>query len=240
MTGEEATPGKSGAASGRQQRRRHPDDPGRQRDPVGTRRAILAAAGAEFAAHGFDGARVVRIAESAGVSHQLITYYFGGKRGLYEALSEQWLEESMRVSHARTFADAARRYVHWAHEDPAWVHTLTREEPGTRPPAEDERAAELFKHVEELRERQARGEFRSDLDVGAVALVFFAASIAPVAIPWIARELGQQDPQSPEFIDHYAEQVGRIVSALAEATTATQAPQAAQDEGSPVDGEPQD
>jgi hypothetical protein len=73
-----------------------------------------------------------------------------------------------------------------------------------------------------------------------VALVFFAASIAPVAIPWIARELGQQDPQSPEFIDHYAEQVGRIVSALAEATTATQAPQAAQDEGSPVDGEPQD
>ena len=181
-----------------------------------------------------DRARVVRIAESAGVSHQLITYYFGGKRGLYEALSEQWLEKSMRVSHARTFADAARRYVHWAHEDPAWVHTLTREEPGTRPPAEDERAAELFKHVEELRERQARGEFRSDLDVGAVALVFFAASIAPVAIPWIARELGQQDPESPEFIDHYAEQVGRIVSALAQATTT------AQDEGSPVDGKPQD
>ncbi|MFJ9243860.1 TetR/AcrR family transcriptional regulator [Streptomyces sp. NPDC101776] len=237
MTGEETTSGKSGAASGRQQRRRHPGDPGRQRDPVGTRRAILTAASAEFAAHGFDGARVVRIAESAGVSHQLITYYFGGKRGLYEALSDQWLEESMRVSQTRTFADAVRRYVHWAHEDPAWVHTLTREEPGRRPPAEDERAAELFKHVEELRERQARGEFRSDLDVGAVALVFFAASVAPVAIPWIARELGQQDPDSPEFIDHYAEQVGLMISALAEAKTAAPA---TQDEGSPVDGEPQD
>ncbi|WP_240512904.1 TetR/AcrR family transcriptional regulator, partial [Streptomyces griseoruber] len=224
MAAEDRTSGKSEAPSGRQQRRRSPKDPDRQRDPVGTRRAILAAAGAEFAAHGFDGARVVRIAEAAGVSHQLITYYFGGKRGLYEALSDQWLEESMRVSRTHTFAEAVRRYVHWAHEDPAWVHTLTREEPGTRPPAEDERAAELFKHVEELRERQARGEFRSDLDVGAVALVFFAASIAPVAIPWIARELSGQDPASPEFIDAYAEQVRRIIAALAEA---------AQDEGSP-------
>ncbi|WP_312870267.1 TetR/AcrR family transcriptional regulator [Streptomyces himalayensis] len=231
MADKETSSGTPAAEPGRRQRRRRPNDPDRQRDPVGTRRAILAAAGAEFGAHGFDGARVVRIAEAAGVSHQLITYYFGGKRGLYEALSEQWLEESMRVSQTHTFAEAVRRYVHWAGEDAAWVHTLTREEPGKRPPAEDERAAELFKHVEELRERQGRGEFRGDLDVGAVALVFFAASIAPAAIPWIARELTQQDPASPEFIDHYAEQVGRIISALAEAT---------QDEGSPVNGEPED
>jgi hypothetical protein len=60
-----------------------------------------------------------------------------------------------------------------------------------RPPAEDARVAELFKSDEDARERQTRGEFRSDLDVGAVALVFFAASIAPVAFPWLARELTQ-------------------------------------------------
>ncbi|MEV7739247.1 hypothetical protein AB0O75_45715 [Streptomyces sp. NPDC088921] len=72
-----------------------------------------------------------------------------------------------------------------------------------RPPAaEDARVTELFKSVEDTREQQARGEFRSDLDVGAVALVFFAASIAPVALPWLARKLTQQDPASPEFIDH--------------------------------------
>ncbi|MEH0580562.1 MULTISPECIES: TetR/AcrR family transcriptional regulator [Streptomyces] len=198
---------------------------------MGTRRAILAAAGAEFGAHGFDGARVVRIAERAGVSHQLITYYFGGKRGLYEALSEQWLEESMRVGRTHTFAEAVRRYVHWACEDPAWTHMLTRENPGLRPPAEDERAAELFKNIEDMRERQARGEFRSDLDVGALSLVFFAASVAPVALPWIARELTGQDPTSPEFVDAYADQVARIVAALAEG---------AADEGPPVNGEPED
>jgi len=217
VAAEETTAGKT-EPSGRRQRRRHPNDPGRQRDPVGTRRAILAAAGAEFGTHGFDGARVVRIAEAAGVSHQLITYYFGSKRGLYEALSERWLETAMPVGHALPFAEAVRRYCHMAYEDPGWVHTLTREEPGTRPPAEDERAAELFKNIEEMRERQARGEIRSDLDVGAVSLAFFAASIAPTALPWIAREFTGQDPTSQEFINHYAEQVARIINALAETT----------------------
>ncbi|MGD6741573.1 TetR/AcrR family transcriptional regulator [Streptomyces sp. BH106] len=202
--------------SGKRQRRRSPEDPGRRRDPVRTRRAILAAATAEFGAHGFDGARVVQIAKAAGVSHQLITYYFGGKRGLYEALSEQWLETSMPLTHALPYAEAVQRYVQMAHEDPDWARTLAREEFGARPPAEDDRAAELFKTVEELRARQARGEFRSDLDVGAVSLAFFAASIAPVILPWIAREFTQQDPASQEFTDHYSEQVARMISALAE------------------------
>ncbi|MEV4227003.1 TetR/AcrR family transcriptional regulator [Streptomyces bobili] len=211
---------KPAASSGKRQCRRRPRDQDRQRDPAGTRRAILAAADAEFGAQGFDGARVVRIAEAAGVSHQLITYHFGGKRGLYEALGERRLEESIQVTRSRSFAEAARGSVHWAGENPAWVHALTRQGPGKRPPAEDARFAKLFKSVEAMRERQTRGEFRSDLDVGAVALVFFAASIAPVAFPWLTRVLTQQDPASPEFIDHYAKQLSRIISALAEATVA--------------------
>ncbi|GCB52432.1 TetR/AcrR family transcriptional regulator [Streptomyces sp. NL15-2K] len=219
-TAQETSSAKPATSSGKRQCRRRPRDQDRQRDPAGTRRAILAAADAEFGARGFDGARVVRIAEAAGVSHQLITYHFGGKRGLYEALSERRLEESIQVTRTRSFAEAARGYVHRAYENPAWVHMLTRQDPGMRPPAEDARVAELFKSVEDMRDRQTRGEFRSDLDVGAVALVFFAASIAPVAFPWLARELTQQDPASPEFIDHYAKQVSRIISALAEATVA--------------------
>ncbi|WP_432181547.1 TetR/AcrR family transcriptional regulator [Streptomyces sp. NBC_00063] len=218
MAQDEKTPVDPAPRSGKRQRRRQPSDPERRRDPVGTRRAILAAAGAEFGAHGFDGARVVRIAQAAGVSHQLITYYFGSKRGLYEALSEQWLSTAMPLSHELPFAQAIQRYVHMAHEDPGWVHTLTREEAGSRPPAEDDRATELLKSVEELRARQARGEFRGDIDVGVLSLAFFAASIAPVALPWIAREFTQQDPDSQEFTDYYAEQVARIVAALRDTT----------------------
>ncbi|MCX5326831.1 hypothetical protein [Streptomyces sp. NBC_00120] len=101
-----------------------------------------------------------------------------------------------------------------ADEDPGWANALTREDPAMAPPAEDERAVELLNTVEELRARQARGEIRPDIDVGALSLVFFAASIAPVVLPWIAREFTQQDPTSQEFVDDYADQLARIVAAL--------------------------
>ena len=51
-----------------------------------SRRAdILAAAEREFAAAGFFGARMERIAEGAGVNKQLLFHYFGSKEGLFAA-----------------------------------------------------------------------------------------------------------------------------------------------------------
>jgi AcrR family transcriptional regulator len=46
---------------------------------------ILRAACAEFAEHGYAGARVARIASRAKVNKQLIFYYYGTKAGLYAA-----------------------------------------------------------------------------------------------------------------------------------------------------------
>jgi AcrR family transcriptional regulator len=51
-----------------------------------SRQLILQAAGQEFGRHGFAGARVGRIARSAGVNKQLIFYYFRSKAGLFEAI----------------------------------------------------------------------------------------------------------------------------------------------------------
>ena len=48
------------------------------------RERIEIAAVEEFADHGFHGARVHRIAWRAGVNKQLLYYYFGSKRQLYE------------------------------------------------------------------------------------------------------------------------------------------------------------
>jgi len=48
-----------------------------------TREAILAAAEAVFAEHGFDGARIDTIAEVSGYNKTLIFRYFGDKLGLY-------------------------------------------------------------------------------------------------------------------------------------------------------------
>lgn len=62
------------------------------RDADATRERILAAATAEFAAHGFAGGRVERIASRAQSNVRMIYAYYGGKSGLFDAT----LEEALR------------------------------------------------------------------------------------------------------------------------------------------------
>ena len=61
----------------------------RSRDADRSREEILRAAMAEFADHGFGGARVEAIAERAGVNKKLLYYYFEGKDELFLAVLEQ-------------------------------------------------------------------------------------------------------------------------------------------------------
>ncbi|HEX6108562.1 MAG TPA: TetR/AcrR family transcriptional regulator [Ktedonobacteraceae bacterium] len=56
---------------------------GRVHDAEGAREAILNAAEAVFAEHGFDGARIDVIAKASGYNSSLLFHYFGDKIGLY-------------------------------------------------------------------------------------------------------------------------------------------------------------
>jgi TetR/AcrR family transcriptional regulator len=58
----------------------------------GTRRKILDAAEEEFAAKGFDGARLSNIARGAGVQQALIHHYFSDKAGLYKGVIARAME----------------------------------------------------------------------------------------------------------------------------------------------------
>ena len=60
----------------------------RTRDAVRTREAILDAARALFAEHGYEGATVRMVAAEAGITQGLITRYFGSKEGLFLAASD--------------------------------------------------------------------------------------------------------------------------------------------------------
>lgn len=204
--------GRAGATRSMTQRRRRSSDPQRRRDPEGKRRAILDAARVEFGRHGFSGARVMRIAAAAGVSHQLLTYHFGGKQGLYDALQERWQQSSTEmISSAEPYAELIREYVHAAYRERAWAQLLVREELDGHTLTSSERIADF---VEQTRQRQASGEVRDDLDAGALTLAFFAASIAPVIMPNVTRKFTGEDPSSEVFIDRYARQVAQIMSAL--------------------------
>jgi TetR/AcrR family transcriptional regulator len=178
------------------------------------------AASEEFATHGFDGARVVRIAAAAGVNHQLITYHFGGKKGLYDALAERWLTKGAdMITSAEPLAEIIREYVRWPHEDKvATMRTLIRAELDGEPPPSNAQAARLLSIVDETRKKQARGEISADFDIGALTLALFAATIAPEVLPQLAAAFTGADPASPEFIDHYADQLARVVYALANTT----------------------
>jgi TetR/AcrR family transcriptional regulator len=57
-----------------------------RRDPEGTRRALVAAATRLFAERGFDAVPIGAVAAEAGVNKALISYHFGGKRGLYREI----------------------------------------------------------------------------------------------------------------------------------------------------------
>jgi TetR/AcrR family transcriptional regulator len=59
---------------------------GRPPGPGGTRDALLAAGTELFAERGFDGVSVSAIAHRAAANKAMISYHFGGKRGLYVAI----------------------------------------------------------------------------------------------------------------------------------------------------------
>jgi TetR/AcrR family transcriptional regulator len=99
-----------------------------KRDPEATRQALLRAGAELFAERGFDGVPIGDVAGRAGVNKALISYHFGGKRGLYVAiLDSAFTSIAERLKAIEAAAPSAREALH------AYVLTfeqVTRERPG--------------------------------------------------------------------------------------------------------------
>jgi AcrR family transcriptional regulator len=205
-------------AEGRDKPQRSPDSEQRLRDAAGSRARLLAAALDEFAAKGYAGARVRGIAERAGVNKQLITYYFGGKRGLYRALEEQWLENEAEFAPPDVPLDElTASHLHAVLADPRHSQLLLWEGlTGSDDQAGDTSSPGDDPGVADMRRRKERGELADDLDPALVLIALMGAALAPVAIPQVVRRSTGLDPSDQEFERRYAEQLGRIVRRLAE------------------------
>ncbi len=92
-----------------------------------TRERILAAARAEFVAHGYDGATLRGIGAAAGVDASAVIYHFGTKRGLFAAVAALVLSPATVLRAALDGDDA-----HLADRLVALV-TQAWEAPGTGP-----------------------------------------------------------------------------------------------------------
>lgn len=119
---------------------------GRPRDAQRARKAILDAAEAVFAQHGFDGARIDAIAKASGYNTSLLFQYFGDKLGLYAAVLQRAHRETTELqahvlgpglsdetiaSHAQGFRAFLETMVQatfdYLMEHPRFLHMLTWE-----------------------------------------------------------------------------------------------------------------
>ncbi len=193
--------------------RRSPAPEDRQRDAERTREALLAAARVEFAAKGLAGARVSAIAERAGVNKQLISYYFGGKDGLHDAILARWKEQEEQLHEpGLSLEELAWRYLEVSQRETELQRLYIREsieedaaEAAHEPDAED---------LVDLRARQAAGEIGDDLDPGFVLMVLQATVVSGVVFPGESNRLMGLVPGSPEYLEHMGEQLRRLVRRL--------------------------
>ena len=189
------------------------DDRPRKRDRERTRRRLLDAARAEFSEKGLAGARVSAIAERAGVNKQLISYYFAGKRGLYDALVQQWLDAEAEFARPDlTLGQLVGAYVRSAVTHRAMSLIFLRESLEDVPDGSGGIGPE---EVADLRRRQAAGELPRDLDPAFVLLALQGAAAAGLIFPGDARRVTGLDPHSEEFAECYAEQLERLIAYLA-------------------------
>jgi TetR/AcrR family transcriptional regulator len=194
--------------------RRSPPPDERQRDAQRTREALLDAARAEFAAQGLAGARVSEIAARAGVNKQLISYYFGGKEGLYQAIIDRWHEQEEQLSEPGiSLAELAWRYLEVGHRQPDLQRLFIREsiDQDVGEVAHDPDAQEL----QDLRARQAAGEIAEELDPAFVLMVLQATVISGVVFPGDVKRLMGLDPASPDYLEHMRRQLRLLVGRLA-------------------------
>jgi len=193
------------------------DPPARPRDRVRTRRAILDAARAEFAAQGLAGARVDAIAAGAGTNKRMLYHYFGDKDGLYAAvLADGLCSETPPVGAgladtlARRDADAiARRETLRLYLWEALTMVGVVES--------NARRATWQRQVDAIAGAQRAARLPADLDPAHLELALLALTWFPVAFPQLVRLITGQDPAGPAYAAARSQFLTRIAAHLGSA-----------------------
>ncbi|MEM6794598.1 MAG: TetR/AcrR family transcriptional regulator [Acidobacteriota bacterium] len=151
-----------------------PDSP-KRRDPEATRRAILDAAENLFADFGPAATSLARVAKTAGITKSLIHHHFGSKEELWHEVQGRYFQEYFEnqkamIEGSESTADLLRdslvAYFEFLRLNPksvkflAWSFAISDE--NHCPTGEEEELFELG--IEKIKESQAKGEIRDDLE----------------------------------------------------------------------------
>lgn len=157
-----------------------------------TRRRLKQAATDEFAEHGYEGGRISRIAERAGVNKERLYSYFGDKRTLWELVLTDELDAlaaaiqvaGVGLEEIGEFAGQTFAY-HAAH--PRLARLLQWEGLQGGPPAAVERRSLQYRaKVERVRRAQAAGTITSDLDAAHLVFALIALAAWWQTVPQLA------------------------------------------------------
>jgi AcrR family transcriptional regulator len=185
-----------------------------------TEQRILAAARAEFAEHGFAGARVERIARVAECNKQLIYHYFGSKEGLSRAVFHDMLvmHQSL-VARLPTSAEdllvAAFRHVGC---DPDWVRMILWERLTLPDLFEPEARRAQFESILPFFEFVEPPEIRRHVALACMSMATF-----PSIMPTLTQLIVGQQHDADDFDKTYAEALRWVIRRVAAAHGEAQA-----------------
>lgn len=187
-----------------------PDSPRpRLRDPDRTKARIFQAAADEFAARGFDGARMDKIAELAGINKRMIYVYWGDKQELYHEILRQKvraMHEVFTTDWGSPAADLVRYFEATLAERELlrFIQWEALGDLGSPLVAEDDRRATFGLKVDSMRRDQGEGRLTAAIPPDVLMLVFMALSSYPVAFAQNVRLVTGRSPDDPEFQEQWA------------------------------------
>lgn len=189
------------------------------RNPGRTRERILSAALKEFAANGFAGARVDKIARRAAINKRMLYHYFGDKEHLFREVLRRKMAERQAWAESLS-GDPAESLAFWfnaACKDADWIRLLEWEalrDANRRIIDEANRRAATARALERIRQRQARGQIAADLDPRHVMLAMRSLTMFPVAFPQLTRLIMGRSVFDPQFQKERAEFLKKFAAAF--------------------------
>ena len=201
----------------------------RRRDAVRSREAILAAAEHLFADRGYEATTMADIASASGLSVGTPAYFFGSKEELYRAVLGRAFAETASLIRAIglgsgdpaiRITQAVHDYIAFLTQRPHFVRLVVREclDGGRFLTGLAEHLAALTETLGGLATENARGTFRSDIDLRHLLLSAISVCWFPlVAVPLVS-DLGLA-PGTTDFVQSRQEEVTKLIlhGALAQA-----------------------
>lgn len=191
------------------------------RNPERSRERILAAAFKEFAAHGFAGARVDRIARRAGINKRMLYHYFGDKEGLFREVLRRKMAQRQAWGVA-TPDDPTESLPFWfdnSCQDVDWIRLLEWEAlqfVEQRLIDEQKRREAAQTALQRIRRRQRLGHLSNEFDARHILLAMIGLTWLPLAFPQLTRLITGRTVSDLRFQKSHGQFLRRFATAFQE------------------------